>query len=94
LGAAFRRSAKAGPEFLPDLLAHGAQPVADASRRRRVRARWRLHQEPQHEVQDDAKSCRDYGEDDKGDPDEERLDAEVLAEARAHARDNAIGTAP
>ena len=94
MGSALRRSAKAGPEFLPDLLAHGAQPRADVSRSRRVRASRRIHQEPQHEVEDEAKSCRDYGEDDKGDPDEERLDAEVLAEARAHARDDAIGTAP
>src|SRR5439155_3905530 len=94
LGSALRRSAKASLEFFPDLLAHGAQPPADISRRRRTRTSWRLHQEPQHDVKDDAESRRHQGEDDKYDSDEQRLDAEVLTQAGAHARDDAIGTAP
>src|SRR5439155_12459961 len=94
LGSALRRSAEAGPEILPDFLAHGTQPLADVPRSRRGRASGRLHQEPQREVQQDADSRPDQGEDDEHDPDQQRLDAEILPETGADTRDDAIGTTP
>src|SRR4030081_1197993 len=52
-GSSFLRPREAGSKILPDVVAHRAEALTDAPGRRRWRPlRW-LHQEPEHEVEED-----------------------------------------
>src|SRR6266849_10903415 len=87
-----RVRAEAGAEVFSELVAHRAETITDVPRGRCWRALRRLHQEPQHQVEDDADadSRRDQGEDDEDDAHQQRVDTEVRGEARTDAPNDAV----
>ena len=84
------RPREAGSEVLPDVVANGAQAIANAPRGRRWTACWWLHQEPENQVEEDADAWRHQGQDDEDDTNQKGVNPEIDRQARAYAADNAV----
>jgi hypothetical protein len=84
------RSREAGSNVLPDIVAHGAKAIANTSRGRPRCALGRLHQEPEHQVEQDADAWRHQGQDDEDDANQEGIDPKVGRKSGANAAQDAV----